>query len=68
MKTAGRGKDSVMIRLFIGFDWREAGAYHVLSHSVIARASKPVSSDIFATSRISDSSSMQTMRFFMAFS
>ena len=31
-----------MIRLFIGFDPRETVAYHVLSHSVHARASQPV--------------------------
>ena len=32
-----------MIRIFIGFDPRETVAYHVLSHSVHARASAPVS-------------------------
>src|SRR5258708_6947182 len=31
-----------MIRLFIGYDPREAVAYHVLEHSVQARASAPV--------------------------
>ena len=31
-----------MIRVFIGFDSREAVAFHVLSHSIHARASKPV--------------------------
>lgn len=31
-----------MIRLFIGFDPRETVAYHVLAHSVQARASQPV--------------------------
>ena len=32
-----------MIRIFIGFDPRETIAYHVLSHSIHARASAPVS-------------------------
>lgn len=32
-----------MIRIFIGFDPRETVAYHVLSHSIHARASEPVS-------------------------
>ena len=32
-----------MIRIFIGFDPRETVAYHVLSHSIVARASRPVS-------------------------
>ena len=32
-----------MIRIFIGFDPRETVAYHVLSHSIHARASAPVS-------------------------
>ena len=31
------------IRVFIGYDPREVGAYHVLAHSIIARASQPVS-------------------------
>lgn len=31
------------IRIFIGFDIRETAAYHVLSHSILARASRPVS-------------------------
>jgi len=31
-----------MIRIFIGFDPRETVAFHVLSHSIHARASKPV--------------------------
>ncbi len=31
-----------MIRVFIGFDAREAVAYSVLSHSILARASMPV--------------------------
>lgn len=32
-----------MIRIFIGFDQVEAVAYHVLCHSILARASVPVS-------------------------
>lgn len=32
-----------MIRIFIGFDPRETVAWHVLSHSILARASEPVS-------------------------
>lgn len=31
-----------MIRIFIGFDPRETAAWHVLSHSILARASVPV--------------------------
>ena len=31
-----------MIRIFIGYDPREAVAFHVLSHSIQARASLPV--------------------------
>lgn len=31
-----------MIRVFIGFDERETAAYHVLSHSILRRASVPV--------------------------
>ncbi|KQW68737.1 glycosyltransferase [Methylibium sp. Root1272] len=32
-----------MIRVFIGFDARETVAWHVLSHSILARSSEPVS-------------------------
>lgn len=32
-----------VIRVFIGFDQRETVAYHVLSHSILTRASQPVS-------------------------
>jgi len=32
-----------MIRIFIGFDRREAVAWHVLTHSILARSSEPVS-------------------------
>lgn len=32
-----------MIRIFIGFDPRETVAYHVFAHSIMARASQPVS-------------------------
>lgn len=31
------------IRIFIGYDPREAAAYHVLAHSIMVRASQPVS-------------------------
>lgn len=31
-----------MIRIFIGFDERETVAWHVLSHSILARSSQPV--------------------------
>jgi len=31
-----------MIRIFIGYDPREPAAYHVLCHSILARASEPV--------------------------
>jgi lipopolysaccharide biosynthesis glycosyltransferase len=31
-----------MIRIFVGYDPREAVAYHVLCHSIIARSSEPV--------------------------
>ncbi len=31
-----------MIRIFIGFDEREAAAFSVLAHSIVARASEPV--------------------------
>ena len=36
-------KDVPMIRIFIGFDPREAVAFNVLAHSIQARASEPVS-------------------------
>ncbi len=32
-----------MIRIFIGFDQRETVAYHVLTHSILSRASTPTS-------------------------
>ncbi|MBI5279965.1 MAG: glycosyltransferase [Burkholderiales bacterium] len=32
-----------MIRIFIGFDERETAAWHVLTHSILARSSQPVS-------------------------
>jgi len=31
-----------MIRIFIGYDPREAAAYHVFAHSILTRASRPV--------------------------
>ena len=36
-------KPTIVIRVFIGFDPREAVAFSVLSHSIQARASRPVS-------------------------
>ena len=33
----------IPLRIFIGYDPREAVAYHVLAHSIIRRASRPVS-------------------------
>ena len=38
----GRRDYAHMIRIFIGYDQREAVAYHVLSHSIQRRASEPV--------------------------
>ena len=32
-----------MIRVFIGYDERETVAWHVLTHSILARSSEPVS-------------------------
>lgn len=43
-----------MIRLFIGFDPREEAAYHVLSRSIIARASQPVSIAPLALAQLKD--------------
>jgi lipopolysaccharide biosynthesis glycosyltransferase len=41
-----------MIQIFIGYDPREAVAYHVLSHSIIARASQPVQISPLALSNL----------------
>jgi hypothetical protein len=38
-----RLRERPMIRIFVGFDPRETVAWHVLSHSILARASEPVS-------------------------
>jgi hypothetical protein len=35
-------RDEIMIRIFIGYDHREAAAFHVLAHSIHTRASQPV--------------------------
>ena len=43
-----------MIRVFIGFDPRETIAFHVLSHSIHARASKPVSVTPIILSQLKD--------------
>ena len=40
--NAGYGEAGGMIRIFIGFDPRETVAYHVLAHSIQARASVPL--------------------------
>ena len=37
-----------MIRIFIGYDPRETVAWHVLTHSILARSSEPVSFVPFA--------------------
>lgn len=42
-----------MIRIFIGFDPKETVAYHVLSHSILSRASQPVSITPLALSNLS---------------
>ena len=41
-----------MIRIFVGYDPREAVAFHVLSHSIHARASQPVSITPLALSEL----------------
>jgi hypothetical protein len=41
-----------MIRIFIGFDPRETVAWHVLCHSILARASQPVSFTPLALSHL----------------
>lgn len=43
-----------MIRIFVGYDPREAVAYHVLSHSIHARSSQPVSIAPVALSELKD--------------
>lgn len=43
-----------MIRVFIGYDPREAVAYHVLSHSIHARAGRPVSIAPLALSELGE--------------
>ena len=42
------------IRIFIGYDAREVVAYHVLSHSILVRASQPVSLHPLILSQLSD--------------
>ena len=41
-----------MIRLFVGYDPREAVAYHVLSHSILSRSSEPVAISPLALSHL----------------
>lgn len=43
-----------MIRVFIGFDPRETVAFHVLSHSIHARASRPVELAPLALSQLTE--------------
>lgn len=43
-----------MIRIFIGFDPRETVAFHVLSHSILSRASQPVSITPIALAQLGD--------------
>ncbi len=44
-----------MIRVFIGYDGKETIAYHVLAHSILARASKPVSIAPLMLTQLKDS-------------
>ncbi len=46
--------DNNTIRVFIGYDQRETVAYHVLSHSILTRASKPVTITPLMTSQLGD--------------
>ena len=41
--TIGAGSKHEMIRVFIGYDEKESVAYHVLAHSILRHASRPVS-------------------------
>ncbi len=43
-----------MIRVFIGYDPRESVAYHVLSHSILKRATEPVSITPLALNQLGD--------------
>jgi len=43
-----------MIRVFIGYDWREAAAANVLVHSITSRASRPVSCSFVMLSQLKD--------------
>ena len=43
-----------MIRVFIGFDAREHSAYHVLSHSILERASQPIAITPLVLSNMKD--------------
>jgi lipopolysaccharide biosynthesis glycosyltransferase len=47
-------QDADVIRVFIGFDQRETVAYHVLTHSILARASAPVSFTPLALTQLQD--------------
>lgn len=54
-----------MIRLFCGYDEREALGFHVFAHSVIARASKPVSIIPLASMGLPQGSNSFTMSRFL---
>lgn len=42
MRVTVRSNTPTPLRIFIGYDGRESAAYHVLSHSILRRASCPV--------------------------
>lgn len=42
-QRSGAGVAAEPLRIFIGYDSKEPVAYHVLSHSILTRATKPVS-------------------------
>ncbi|HVZ47059.1 MAG TPA: glycosyltransferase [Ramlibacter sp.] len=43
-----------MIRIFIGYDARETAAWHVLTHSILARSSQPVAFTPLALNNLKD--------------
>jgi lipopolysaccharide biosynthesis glycosyltransferase len=46
------GRDSSPVRVFVGYDPREAVAFHVLSHSIQRHASRPVSITALSLSQL----------------
>ena len=48
-----------MIRMFIGYDGKETVAYHVLSHSILSRATAPVSVAPLMLSQLKDTFSRE---------